>query len=317
MIKIKNLKKSYGNSQVLKGINIEIETGDIYGIVGMSGAGKSTLLSCITGLEKIDSGNIEIDDKKVEDLDENELRYIRRDVGFIFQSFSLLNRKSVYENIALPLKCWKVDKNEIKDKVFELAKLVGLENKLDSRPSELSGGQKQRVAIARALSLNPKYIICDEFTSSLDPKNTNSIIKLIMDVAKKFNITVIVVTHEMSVIKEMCNKMSILKDGIVVESGDTKEMFFKRPESLMTLIDKERDKFIDGRISVSFELSEEQILSPIFYDLSKCLNRDYILTESETLKFKDEKVAFHNIYIYKEDYSNLKDYFKEKGIEFN
>ena len=221
MIRIKGVNKYFGNTQVLKNINVEINKGEIFGLVGHSGAGKSTLLRCINGLESYEDGSITVNNKEIKDLTSKELREFRKDLGMIFQHFSLLERLNVYENVALPLVCWGYSKEEINKKVDELLRLVGLENKAKNKPKHLSGGQKQRVAIARALALNPNILLCDEATSALDPNTTKSILSLLRDINKKLGITIIIVTHQMEVVKEVCNKVAILKDGKVLECGDT------------------------------------------------------------------------------------------------
>ena len=169
MIEISNLQKCYGDIKVLRDINVEIHKEDIYGLLGVSGAGKSTLLRCINGLESYEGGSLKVNGVEVKDLNEKELREFRKNIGMIFQQFSLLERKTVYENVALPMNCWGYKKQDIDKKVKELLNLVELGDKLNSKPRELSGGQKQRVAIARALTLNPQILLCDEATSSLDP----------------------------------------------------------------------------------------------------------------------------------------------------
>ena len=187
MIRIKGVNKYFGNTQVLKNINVEINKGEIFGLVGHSGAGKSTLLRCINGLESYEDGSITVNNKEIKDLTSKELREFRKDLGMIFQHFSLLERLNVYENVALPLECWGYSKEEINKKVDELLRLVGLENKAKDKPKHLSGGQKQRVAIARALALNPNILLCDEATSALDPNTTKSILSLLRDINKARN----------------------------------------------------------------------------------------------------------------------------------
>ena len=169
MIKIQNLLKKYENNIVLDHLNLEINQNEVFGIVGASGVGKSTLLNILIGLEKYESGSIDIDGVKLESLSEKEMRIFRKKVGVIFQNFSLIERKTVFKNIALPMECWHYSKSEIKEKVEELAEISGIKDKLYARPSELSGGQKQRVAIARALTMDPQYLFCDECTSALGP----------------------------------------------------------------------------------------------------------------------------------------------------
>ena len=212
MIRIKGVNKYFGNTQVLKNINVEINKGEIFGLVGHSGAGKSTLLRCINGLESYEDGSITVNNKEIKDLTSKELREFRKDLGMIFQHFSLLERLNVYENVALPLECWGYSKEWINKKVDELLRLVGLENKAKNKPKHLSGGQKQRVAIARALALNPNILLCDEATSALDPNTTKSILSLLRDINKKLGITIIIVTHN-DAIKNMADRVITLRDG--------------------------------------------------------------------------------------------------------
>ena len=179
------------------------------------------------------------------------MRQFRRNMGMIFQNFSLIGRKDVFHNIALPMECWKYSKAEIKSRVDELAELTGIQDKLKSRPDELSGGQKQRVAIARALSMNPKYLFCDECTSALDPRSTAAILELLKDLQEKFNITIIVVTHEMSVVQSICSRMAILDGGCVSLIGEVQEIFENKPEQLKRLIGLD-----DRKISVTMDVEE-------------------------------------------------------------
>lgn len=239
MIDIRNLKVIIDDKSILNDINIGVDKGDVFGIIGKSGAGKSTLLDCITGLKKYDQGHIIIDGKEISSLDDKEIRLMRRNTGFIFQDFSLLSRRNVLDNIALPLKCWKYSKKDIETKTKELTKIVGLEDHMYKKPRELSGGQQQRVAIARALALDPEYIICDEFTSALDPSTTNSILNLLMDIKEKKDITILVVTHDMRVAKRICNKVVVLEEGKIVEYGTTKEVFEKNSEAIRRLLGTE------------------------------------------------------------------------------
>lgn len=240
MITVSNLTKKYRDLTVLNNINLHIADGEIYGIVGISGVGKSTLLGCLNGLESYTQGTISIDGTQVEHLSGKKLREFRKNIGMIFQNFSLISRKTVYQNIAFPMECWGYPHSEIDRRVRELAGLVEIEDKLQERPGNLSGGQKQRVAIARALMLEPKYILCDECTSSLDPRTTNSILKLLQNIHHKLDITIIMVTHEMSVIKKICQKIAILEDGHIVENGTVDQIFREQPEALLNLTGEER-----------------------------------------------------------------------------
>ena len=215
MIKLLNIVKNYGDVHALKGINLEIKRGEIYGIIGLSGAGKSTLVRCINMLERPTSGQVFVDGKDMMNLSENELREARKNIGMIFQHFNLLSSATVYENIAFPLTLSKTPAEEIKKKVSPLLELVGLAD----------NGQKQRVGIARALASDPKILLCDEATSALDPQTTKSILALIKDINKKFDLTVVVITHEMQVIKEICDKVAVISDGIIAEKGSVLEVF--------------------------------------------------------------------------------------------
>ena len=241
MIKLTSVKKNFGHVEVLKDISIEINEGEIYGLIGHSGAGKSTLLRCINGLESYDDGSVNVMGKEIKNLNKNELRAFRKDLGMIFQNFNLLNRKTVYKNIALPLEVWNYDKDKIKDRVLELLKLVDLEDKVNSKPGQLSGGQKQRVAIARALALNPKVLLCDEATSALDPKTTKDILALLNKINKELGITIVVVTHQMEVVKEICEKVALLEDGILVAKGAVEEVFLKPGISIKKFLGEEEN----------------------------------------------------------------------------
>lgn len=229
MIELKNLCKTFktedGELEVLKNISLTVPDGEIYGIIGMSGAGKSTLVRCINMLEKPTSGSVIIDGKDMGSLSEKELREERRNIAMIFQSFNLLMQKTCLRNVCFPLELSGVKKSEAKARGEELLKTVGLEEKMSAYPAQLSGGQQQRVAIARALATHPKVLLCDEATSALDPQTTNSILSLIRDINKKLGITVIMITHQMNVIEEICSKVAILSEGAVAEEGDVGTVF--------------------------------------------------------------------------------------------
>ena len=229
MIKISNLTKTYisaaGGIQAIRGINLKVERGQIFGIIGQSGAGKSTLIRCINMLERPTSGTIIVDGDDMAKLSEKELLKKRQRIGMIFQHFNLLSSRTVFDNIAYPLEIQGLDKASIKARVLPLLELVGLSERADYYPSQLSGGQKQRVGIARALSSEPKVLLCDEATSALDPQTTKSILALLLDINKKLNITIVLITHEMNVIKEICDKVAVIKDGLIVEEGNVLDLF--------------------------------------------------------------------------------------------
>lgn len=237
MINIVELNKVFkdknNNVQALKDISIKIEKGDIYGIIGLSGAGKSTLIRCINRLEEPSSGKIYIDDTDITILDRHQLTSLRRRIGMIFQHFNLMSRKTCSRNIAFPLEIAGHDKKYIKDRVDELLELVDLKDKSHSYPSQLSGGQKQRIAIARALATKPDILLCDEATSALDPATTKSILKLLKTINEKLGITIVLITHQMEVIKEICNKVAVISDGSMVEQGYTYDVF-SNPGSKIT-----------------------------------------------------------------------------------
>ncbi|MBR4030391.1 MAG: ATP-binding cassette domain-containing protein [Clostridia bacterium] len=229
MIEIKNLCKSFsvedGTVEALKNVNLTIEDGDIYGIIGMSGAGKSTLVRCINMLERPTEGDVLINGQSMTELSQKELRAIRRNITMIFQGFNLLMQRTCLKNICFPLELAGVKKAEAKKRALELLEIVGLPDKANAYPAQLSGGQQQRIAIARALATNPKVLLCDEATSALDPKTTHSILELIREINKKLGITVIVITHQMSVVEEICNRVAILDNGEVAEQGEVSEIF--------------------------------------------------------------------------------------------
>ena len=229
MIEIKNLTKTFhtadGEVQALKNINLAVNDGDIYGIIGMSGAGKSTLVRCINMLERPTEGTVVIDGADLGEMTEKELRPVRRNVTMIFQGFNLLMQRTCLKNICFPLELSGVKKAEAKKKAMELLEIVGLPDKANAYPAQLSGGQQQRIAIARALATNPKVLLCDEATSALDPKTTHAILQLIREINQKTGITVIIITHQMSVVEEICNRVAILDNGEVAEEGEVSEIF--------------------------------------------------------------------------------------------
>ena len=259
MIEINHLCKSFGALEVLKDISLTVKTGEIYGLVGRSGAGKSTLLRCINGLENYDSGSLKIDGTEIRDLSKQEIRELRKGIGMIFQQFSLIERRSVYQNVALPMKCWKYDKDRIDKRVHALLELVDIADKINDRPSVLSGGQKQRVAIARALALDSNLLLCDEATSALDPKTTQSVLRLLRDINQKLGLTIIVVTHQMEVVREVCDTISILENGKIAASGTVKDIFLQKPPSLMTLLGKEDHRLASAGEMVSFLLPADRL----------------------------------------------------------
>ena len=234
IIRVDKISKTFqannGQVEAVKNITFSIEKGDIFGIIGLSGAGKSTLVRCLNLLEKPNTGNIYIDGKNLMELSAKELRRERQDIGMIFQHFNLLMQRNVVDNICFPLEIAGVKKKEARARAMKLLETVGLSEKAKAYPAQLSGGQKQRVAIARVLANNPKILLCDEATSALDPQTTKSILNLLKEINEKYGITIVVITHEMAVIREICSKVAVLDHGSLVEQGTVEEIF-KAPKT--------------------------------------------------------------------------------------
>ena len=234
MIQIKDVTKTFvgrdNTVEALKGINLDIEKGNICGIIGMSGAGKSTLVRCLNFLEKPTSGTVLIEGQDLQAMNDVQLRRTRTEIAMIFQHFNLLMQRNVRDNICFPLEIVGVKRKEAKKRAAELLRIVGLSEKAKAYPSQLSGGQKQRVAIARALANNPKILLCDEATSALDPTTTKSILALLKEINQQYGITIVIITHEMSVVQEICNQVAIIDDGYLVESGSVEDVF-SRPQT--------------------------------------------------------------------------------------
>ncbi|XOQ52996.1 MAG: D-methionine transport system ATP-binding protein [Succiniclasticum sp.] len=229
----KTFRTKSGEVQALQHVNLTIGDGDIQGIIGFSGAGKSTLLRMINALEVPTSGHVEIDGRNVDALSGKELRLLRKKIGMIFQQFNLLSSKTVYENIAIPMVLNKEDKKTIDARVAELLRFVGLSDKAKAYPDQLSGGQKQRIGIARALATNPSILLCDEATSALDPETTDSILELLQKINRELNITIVIVTHEINVVRRICNRVAVMEHGRMVEQGSVLEVF-SNPQQEMT-----------------------------------------------------------------------------------
>lgn len=319
MIEIKNLKKLWEDdgSSVLEGINLTIEDGDIYALVGRSGAGKSTLLRCINGLTSYQEGSLKVDGCEIKDLKDKELREFRRHVGMIFQQFSLLERETVYKNVALPMQCWKYPKDQIDKKVRELLELVGLGDKMNAKPRNLSGGQKQRVAVARALTMDPKILLCDEATSALDPKTTNSILDLLMEINQKLGITVIIVTHQMEVVRKACNKACILENGKIADEGTVKEIFIKQPQSLRRLLGEEEEKLPDTghNIQISY-LVKDMKDGELFSTMTSELQYVFPIVNGLIQDYQGDQMGIFVINIDDEQLGVVTDYLNQKGIKW-
>ncbi len=307
MIKIENLNKYFGKEKVLSNINLKIEKGEIFAMVGHSGAGKSTLLRCINGLESYEIGTLKVFDKEIKNLKPDELRKFRKSVGMIFQHFSLMQRKSVFENVAVPLRVWGFDKEEIKNRVNELLKLVGLDKKSTAYPSELSGGQKQRVAIARALTLEPSILLSDEATSALDPNTTTSILQLLKKINKKLGITIVIVTHEMDVVKAIAQRAILLEHGNIIGQGEIEKLFLQPDEKMKKFLGEEEIVPKDG-VNIRLYFPKETAQYSIVTQMARTLDMDFNIVWGKLEEINNHVIGSLVI--------NLKDENKNRVIEY-
>ncbi len=314
MIKINNVHKSFNDVEVLKDITLEIKKGEIFGLVGHSGAGKSTLLRCINGLETYDKGSIVVNEySEVKLLDNKAVRSFRKNLGMIFQHFSLLERRNVYDNVALPLECFKYSKDDIEKRVSELLELVGLSDKKKSKPRELSGGQKQRVAIARALALNPDILLCDEATSALDPNTTKSILALLRDINEKLGITIIIVTHQMEVVKEICQRVAIMENGQVMAVGKTEDLFLKNSKVLKSLIGEEEVLPNEG-INIRLFFPKDNSNDSIITAMARDLDIDFSIVWGKLERFRDDVLGSLVINIKENQRNEVEKYLTSKNM---
>ena len=273
MIQIKDVTKTFvgkdNTVEALKGINLDIHKGEIYGIIGMSGAGKSTLVRCLNFLERPTSGTVLVEGKDLSTLKDNELRKMRTQIAMIFQHFNLLMQRTVLDNVCFPMEITKTSRKDAVKRARELLEIVGLSQKELSYPAQLSGGQKQRVAIARALATNPKILLCDEATSALDPTTTKAILALLKEINEKYGITIVIITHEMAVVQEICSHVAIIDEGSLAETGTVEEVF-SRPKSKAAkkLVFRGEEKHYDEmrgkrciRIVFSIDCSYEPVIA--------------------------------------------------------
>ncbi len=274
MIEIKNLEKSfktsYGTITALKDINLTVNDGEIFGIIGLSGAGKSTLVRCINLLERPTKGEVVLDGKSLTTLKKKELLNVRQSIGMIFQGFNLLEQRNVLKNVCYPLEIAGVKKADAEKKAKELIEMVGLSDRLLSYPSQLSGGQKQRVAIARALATDPKYILCDEATSALDPNTTQSILELLKQINKTMGVTIVVITHEMKVIEQICDRVAVIDKSQIAESGKVSTVFANPKSDIakeLILPKSKTDAHITGKKSIRLVFDGEKSRRSIIADM--------------------------------------------------
>lgn len=270
MIQMKDVVKTFTGKEnrveALKGISLDIYKGEIYGIIGMSGAGKSTLVRCLNFLEKPTSGTVLIEGEDLAGMKEAQLRKVRTQIAMIFQHFNLLMQRSVLDNVCFPMEITGSSKKEAREKAKELLEVVGLSDKARAYPSQLSGGQKQRVAIARALAMDPKILLCDEATSALDPQTTQSILALLKDINHKYGITIVIITHEMAVVQEICTHVAIIDQGLLAEQGTVEEVFSRpRSEAARKLVFRNEHKYavMEGKRCIRIVFNQNSSFEPV------------------------------------------------------
>ena len=316
MIKLENVSKNFGDLEVLKDISIEIADHEIFGIIGQSGAGKSTLLRCINGLEDYQSGRIEVDGVEVSLKDKKKLHLLQKNMGMIFQNFNLLERLDVYDNVALPMKFWgmKTKTPEARKKIEGLISLVGLKDKIHARPKELSGGQKQRVAIARALVLDPKILLCDEATSALDPAITRGILDLLQKINKEMGITIIVVTHQMEVVKQICEKVAFIKNGRVVQIGKPEELFIRPNKDIKAFLHEDSELLPEEGVNIQLFFTDESADEPVISNMARKLDADFSISWAKLEDFRSHVYGSLVINIKEEDKEKITVYLDEVKV---
>lgn len=317
MITIDNVRKTFQDLQVLKGVSLSVNEHEIYGIIGQSGAGKSTLLRCINGLESFESGEISVDDTRLSSLHGNDLRKLQKRMGMIFQGFNLLERLDVYQNIALPMKFWGINPSsaEAREKIIRLAGLVGLEDKLHARPRELSGGQKQRVAIARALVLDPEVLLCDEATSALDPEITKGILSLLQKINKELGLTIVIVTHQMEVVKQVCERVAFLSDGVVLKEGRPEELFVKpERQEIRTFLRESSTNLPQNGVNIQLYFNGENNNDPVVTEMARSLDTDFSICWAKLEDFRENVYGSLVINLDEKDREKVLKFLDEKKV---
>ncbi|MCR5229086.1 MAG: methionine ABC transporter ATP-binding protein [Solobacterium sp.] len=315
MVDIVNVVKSFGDLEVLKDVTIHINDKEIYGIIGQSGAGKSTLLRCINGLEDYQSGEIIVNGIKVTRDDQKQLHQLQKTMGMIFQNFNLLNRLDVYDNVALPMKFWGMKTNtpEARKKIEGLIKMVGLEDKIHARPRELSGGQKQRVAIARALVLDPKILLCDEATSALDPAITRGILALLQQINREMGITIIVVTHQMEVVKQICRRVAFIKDGMVLAEGRPEELFVKPEKDVKKFLQQDSELLPQTGVNIQLFFTDKSS-DPVITMMARELDINFSICWAKLEDFRHNVYGSLVINVNEKDKEIVEDYLDRQGV---
>ena len=317
MITIDNVRKTFQDLEVLKGVSLSVNEHEIYGIIGQSGAGKSTLLRCINGLESFDSGEILVDNTHLSSLDRTGLRHIQKRMGMIFQGFNLLERLDVYQNIALPMKFWGKNPNsaEAREKITKLIDLVGLKDKLHAKPKELSGGQKQRVAIARALVLDPELLLCDEATSALDPEITKGILSLLQKINKELGITIIIVTHQMEVFKQICERVAFLSDGSVLKEGRPEELFIKpERDEIRSFLREGSENLPAEGVNIALFFNDDNNTEPVVTEMARTLDTDFSICWAKLEDFRTSVYGSLVINLKEKDLESVCDFLDKKKV---
>jgi len=313
MIEVNGLEKRYGDTVVLKDITFSVDKGEVFGVVGHSGAGKSTLLRCFNALEDYQAGSVKVMGQEVKTLDREGQKHLRREMGMIFQTFNLMGSKNVFDNVAFPLEIWGVPKKKRRERVMELLSLVGLADKHAERVQSLSGGQKQRVGIARALALAPKILLCDEATSALDPKTTIAILDLLESIRKELDLTIIVVTHQMEVVKRVCNRMLLLDKGLTLGIGKTDTLFLAPTPDLKKLTEDEYALIPTGtniRLWFPKEISQDAVIT----SMARALDIDFSIVGGKLERYLDDVRGFLIINVDDEHLEMVLNYLQEKQL---
>ncbi|MFO1310913.1 MAG: methionine ABC transporter ATP-binding protein [Burkholderiales bacterium] len=317
MIEIRDVSKAFGDNVVLDKVSLRIDDGEIFGLIGVSGAGKSTLLRCINRLESIDGGTILVDGVDVSTLQQEGLRDLRRSIGMVFQQFSLMDRKSVYDNVYFPLRCRGESKAEADGKIREMLELVGLSDKLKSRPNELSGGQKQRVAIARALVSRPKFLLCDEATSALDPNITETVLDLLKEINRELGLTIIVVTHEISVMKSVCSKMGLLSAGRLKAVGTVEHFFLKNPALLSEFMsDAAGHPFTAPGFATIRVIQPDQAAGALLSELAISTGIPFTIVSGGIDRYRDSVAGAFNLLVKSDEIPRFTAELTTRGVEW-
>lgn len=333
MIELKNVYKTFiqkdNEVQALKNINLKVETGDIFGVIGFSGAGKSTLIRLVNLLERPTKGEVIVGGQSLLDLNSKQLRTAKKQIGMVFQHFNLLESKSVFDNIAIPLILQKRKKGEIRKRVMELLEFIGLADKEKAYPNELSGGQKQRVGIARALATNPSVLLCDEATSALDPQTTRSILRLLKRINEEYNITVMIITHEMAVIQEICNKVAVMEQGEIIEQGTVLDVFSNPAHHttksfVSTIVQHDLPASMKGKYKnepgsrlVKLEFLGSEMAQPFLYELVTRFGVSPRILFANTVEIQEHLISTMTVTLSGEDEQIITalSYLKEQGIQ--